>query len=173
MKKVLYIIAQQNFRDEELSVPKKILEENGIRVTIASITKQEARGMLGMRVKPDIEAREANPNNYDALIIAGGTGSPKLADYPEVLNLVKRFFEQKKLVAAICVAPYILSRAGILKGVKATAFPADFVLAEFRKAGVNYIEEHVVREGKIITADGPEAAEDFGREIVKVLTSEI
>lgn len=172
MKKVLYIIAQQNFRDEELKIPKKILEENGIKVTVGSITKEEARGMLGMRYKPEIAVREANPNDYQALIIAGGTGSPKLADYPEVLNLVKRFFEQKKLIAAICVAPYVLTRAGILKGKKATAFPADFVLAEFRREGVNYTEEHVVRDGNIITADGPEAAEDFGKEIVNVLTSE-
>lgn len=171
MKKALYIIAQQNFRDEELKIPKKILEEKGIKVTVASITREEARGMLGMKVKPEITVREANPNEYDALIIAGGTGSPKLADYPEVLNLVRKFFEQKKLIAAICVAPYVLTKAGILKGKKATAFPADFVLAEFRRAGVEYLEESVVRDENIITASGPEAAEEFGKEIAKVLTS--
>ncbi|MEM7825622.1 MAG: DJ-1/PfpI family protein [Candidatus Aenigmatarchaeota archaeon] len=172
MKKVLYIIAQQNFRDEELRIPKKILEESGIKVTVASITKEEAKGMLGMKVKPEITVREANPNNYDALIIAGGTGSPRLADYPEVIDIIRRFFEQKKLIAAICVAPYVLTKAGILKGKKATAFPSDFVLAEFRRAGVSYSEEKLVRDEKIITASGPEAAEDFGREIAKVLTSE-
>ncbi|MGC8812207.1 MAG: DJ-1/PfpI/YhbO family deglycase/protease [Candidatus Aenigmatarchaeota archaeon] len=171
MKKVLYIIAQQNFRDEELKIPKKILEENGIKVIVASITREEARGMLGMRYKPEITVREANPNEYDALIIAGGTGSPKLADYPEVLDIIRRFFEQKKLIAAICVAPYILTKAGVLKGKRATAFPADFVLIEFRRAGVNYVEEDVVKDENIITASGPEAAEDFGKEIAKVLTS--
>lgn len=169
-KKILYIIAQQNFRDEELTIPKQILEKQGVKVTVASATADEARGMLGLRIRPDIMIREVNPNNFDALIIAGGTGSPRLADLPEALSVVRRFHSQGKLIAAICVAPYVLAKAGILKEIKVTAYPADFVLAELRRAGALYQEESVVIDGKIITADGPESAKQFGENITKVLS---
>ncbi len=169
MTDVLYIIAQQNFRDEELMVPKEILENAGVKVTVASITTDEALGMMGARVSPDITVREANPNNFDALVIAGGSGSPKLSDYPEVLNIVRQFNEQDKLIASICLAGIVLAKAGVLKGRNATVFPSDFALAEYNRQGVNYSEEHVVVDGNIITADGPEAVQQFGEQIVKLL----
>lgn len=169
-KRVLYVIAQQNFRDEEYFVPKKILEENGVKVITASIEKEEATGMLGAKITPDVRVREANPNNFDALIIAGGTGSPKLANYPEVLRIIKDFNNKKKLVAAICLAGYVLARAGILNGKEATVYPADFALVEYSRRGIKYIKKSVVRCENIITAEGPEAAEEFAKEIIRALS---
>jgi protease I len=169
-KKILYIIAQRNFRDEEFSIPKQMLEKEGARVTVASETTEEARGMLGLRVKPDISIIEANPNNFDALIIAGGSGSPKLADLPEVLNLIRRFNSQNKVIAAICLAPYILARAGILRERTVTAFPEDFVLTELKRMGAVYDSGPVVVDNNIITADGPQSAREFGEQIAKVLS---
>jgi protease I len=169
-KRVLYIIAQQNFRDEEYFVPKEILEKEGAKITTASITREEARGMLGKRVKPDISVKEVNPSNFDMLVIAGGSGSPKLAEYPEVSSVIRRFKEQNKPIASICLAGYVLARAGILKGKTATVYPADFAIAEYKRNGVNYSREHVVVDGNIITADGPDVVREFGEEIVKVLS---
>jgi protease I len=168
MKKILFIIAQQNFRDEELKIPKQILEEKA-KVTTASITTQEARGMLGLKVKPEISVRDSNPNDFDLLVVVGGSGSPKLADYPEVLNLIKKFYEQKKPIAAICLAPYVLAKAGILRGKKVTCYPADFALSELRRTGATYISKPVVVDGDLVTAVGPEAAKEFGEQIVKML----
>jgi protease I len=172
-KKILYVIAQRNFRDEEFSTPKQMFEKEGAKVTVASETIEEARGMLGLKVKPDISIEEANPNNFDALVIAGGTGSPKLADLPEVLSLVKRFNSQKKVVAAICMAPYILARAGILKEKTVTTFPEDFILTELKRVGAVYDNKSVVVDENIITADGPHSAKEFGEQIVKVLSKKI
>lgn len=169
-KKALFIIAQENFRDEELEIPKKILEENGASTTVASITKGEARGMLGLRVRPDVTVAEANPNDFDILIVIGGSGSPRLADYPEVINIIKRFNSKNKPIAAICLAPYILARAGILKGKTVTIYPADFALSELAKAGAAYVKKSVVVDSNIITSPGPEAAKEFGEQIVKVLS---
>jgi len=169
-KKILFIIAQQNFSDEELTTPKQILDKEGAKTTVASITKDEARGMLGLRVIPDIAINNVNPNDFDALLIVGGTGTPKLAEYPEVLNIIKRFDEQGKLIAAICVAPYVLARANIIKGKQVTAYPADFVLTEIRRVGATYIKNPVVVDGRLITADGPNSAKEFGESIVKVLS---
>jgi protease I len=168
-KRVLYIIAQQNFRDEEYQVPKEILQKEGAKITTASITKEEARGMLGARVNPDTTVNDVNTNNFDMLVIAGGSGSPKLADYPEVPNIIRKFKEQNKPIASICLAGYVLARAGILKGKTATVYPADFAISEYRRNDVNYSNQHVVVDGNIITADGPEVARQFGEEIVKTL----
>lgn len=169
-KKILFIIAKQNFRDEELTTPKQILDREGAKTTVASISTDEAMGMLGLRIIPDITISDVNPNDFDALVIVGGTGSPKLAEYPEVLNIIKRFYEQGKLIAAICVAPYILARANIIKGKEVTAYPADFVLAEIRRSGATYIKKPVVVDGKLVTADGPNSAKEFGECIIKVLS---
>jgi protease I len=169
-KQILYLIAQQNFRDEEYFIPKEIFEQRGAKVITASLEKEEARGMLGAKVMPDIAIREANPNEFDALVIAGGTGSPRLANYPEVLRIVKDFNEKRKVIGAICVAGYILARAGVLEGREATIYPADFALAEYRKQGVKYLEKPIVRDGNVITADGPKVAKEFGEEIVRALS---
>jgi protease I len=169
-RRILYIIAQRNFRDEELEIPKRMLEAEGAAVTVASISQAEAIGMFGLRVTPDVAVRQANPADYDGLVVAGGSGSPQLADYPEVLDIIRRFREQDKPIAAICLAPHVLARAGVLRGVTVTTWPADFVLAQLRRAGAVYTEERVVRDGKIITARGPTEAEEFARQIISVLS---
>jgi len=169
-KHALFIIAQENFRDEELAEPKQALEAAGARVTVASISTDEARGMLGMRITPDLAVRVVNIAEYDVLIVIGGSGSPRLADYPEVINVVKRFHEQGKPIAAICLAPYVLAKAGVLNGKRVTVYPADFALVELRRAGANYIKQPVVIDDKLVTADGPQSAKRFGEEIVKLLS---
>ena len=172
-KRALFIIAQNNFRDEELEIPKKILEENGASTTVASVTRGEARGSLGMTVRLNIAVVEANTNDFDILIVVGGSGSPRLAEYPEVINIIKRFSSQNKPIAAICLAPYVLARAGILRGKTVTVYPADFALSELAKTGAVYIKKSVVIDGNIITCSGPDAAEEFGEQIVKVLSEKI
>lgn len=100
----------------------------------------------------------------------GGSGAPKLAEYPEVLDVIRRFNEQKKPIGGICLGSYVLARAGVLTGKKATVYPADFALAEFTRAGINYSEKGVIKDGRIITADSPKSAENFGRELLKILS---
>jgi len=70
-------------------------------------------------------------------------------------------------VGAICIAPGILARAGILKDKKATVFPSE--IETLKREGAHYSALPVVIDGKIVTADGPEAAEGFGKALVKTL----
>ncbi len=167
MVKVLMLIAQRNFNDTEFSVTKKTLEQREIKVTVSSITTDDAVGMEGLRVKPNTALREANPNDYDAFVIIGGSGSPRLMDYPEIIDRVRRFDEREKVIAAICLAPMVLAKAGILKGVLSTVFPADFAVGVLKQEGATYTEQHVVEDGNIITADGSRAAEEFANKILK------
>ena len=90
-------------------------------------------------------------------------------DYPEVLERVRQFHEKGKLVSAICLAPMILARAGILKGVMSTVFPTDWAITSLKNNGAHYTSDHVVEDGNIITADGPQSAKEFAEKIIKKL----
>lgn len=74
--RVLFIIAQRNFHDEEFNIPKKILEESENEVVVASIEKEEAVSVKGTRLTPDIEVRTVNPSDYAMLVLIGGVGCP-------------------------------------------------------------------------------------------------
>ena len=83
-KKVVMIIAEKNFRDEELLEPKKILEEEGASVTVASTTLRTATGMFGAKATPDILLSELKMDEYDAIIFVGGAGAESLEQiYPK------------------------------------------------------------------------------------------
>lgn len=167
MTRILLLVPPKSFNDTEYSVTRKTLEQSGIHVTLTSVVEEEITGMGGMKIKPDKELRSTNPNNYDAFVIIGGSGTPKLLDYPEVLDRVKKFENQGKPIAAICLAPIILAKAGILKGVICTVFPTNFALKWLKGGGATYSELHVVEDDNIITADGPGAAEEFAGKILK------
>ncbi len=166
MSKVLMLVPQRNFNDTEFSVTKKGLEEKGVEVTVTSITTEYAMSMKGEKIQPEKELRLTNSNNYDALVIIGGSGTPQLLDYPEVIDRVKKFNGQGKLIAAICLAPIILAKAGILKGVMSTVFPADFAISQLKDRGATYTKKPVVEDGNIITANGPKSAEEFVEKIL-------
>lgn len=167
MAKILILISQRNFNDTEFNVTKNTLKQRGAQVTIASIDKDDAISMEGMKIKPDKELRSINPNDYDCLVIIGGSGTPKLLDFPEVALITKKFDEQKKIIAAICLAPIVLAKAGILKGVISTVFPAQFAIGVLKKENATYSELHVIEDDNIITADGPEVAKEFVDKILK------
>lgn len=166
-KKVLMVISFENFRDEELLVPKDILEKNGLKVDIASTKKGIATGMLGAKVKVEMTINEVKIENYDGIIFVGGIGVEKLFDDPFALKLAQEFYEKKKIIGAICLAPGILANSGILKNKKATCFPSAKNILE--KKGAIYTGKSIEVYENIITASGPEVVEKFGNEILKLL----
>jgi protease I len=167
---VLFIIAQKDFRDEELAEPKKALEKAGHSTRIASLTTATATGMMGMKVTPDMSVANVSVDDFDMVVVIGGKGAPSLADYPEVLKLLQDADRDHKFVTAICIGPTILAKAGILSGKRATVFPTDEAIAQIEDGGAVYLNEAVVRDGKIITANGPAASHEFGAELVSALS---
>lgn len=169
---VLMIIVQKDFRDEELQKPRQIMESNGIKVNVASIEKKQATGMLGLTVMPDLAVRDARPDDYTAIIVVGGAGAPELANHQEIIELVQEAYSKNKLVAAICLGPTVLARAGVLEGKRATAWTAIGSMAAkdvLEENGASFVKESLVVDGNIITANGPEAAEEFGNKLVEML----
>ena len=168
MAKILYIIAPKNFRDEEYLNPKQVFESAGHKVVTASVSSSRCYGMLGAEVKPDILIKNARESVYDALIIAGGSGSTALWDNPELLALVKSFHNSNKIVSAICLATSILAKATIMSGRKMTGWPPDAKDAA-EKAKAIYTGENITIDGNIITAIGPKAVDEFASTILNKL----
>lgn len=176
MKKILMIIAPQNFRDEELLVPKEYFEENNHTVKIASTKKGECSGMLGARVNAELTLNDVNIGDYDAIIFVGGAGTPLVRKEQKAVEIAKDAVAKGKILAAICWAPTILAKAGVLKGKKATVWAGpdgEYGMATFdylKQQGALPSKQPVVADGKIITAEGPHAAKKFAEEIAKLLS---
>ncbi len=169
MKKVLFIIAQKNFRDEELLDTKEVLEKNDHTCIVASITTEKAYGSQDNIIKPDIAVKDVDYDDFDIVILVGGVGAMDLEQYDEVKNLVTSFFQNNKKVAAICIAPMLLARYEILTEKKATVFKTEESLRSFQEHGVIFEDKDVIQDGNIITANGPHAAKKFGKTIATLL----
>ncbi len=169
---MLFVIAPERFRDEELLEPQRVLAAAGAAVTVASTRPGTATGMLGARVSVACTVQQADAAAYDALALAGGAGSPAhLWDSAPVQALVKAFHRAGKPIGAICLSPPVLARAGILAGRRATTFPADRAIVELKRGGATYVREPVVLDGTIVTAGGPESAAAFAETLAGLLTT--
>jgi len=167
MKSAVMIIAFEMFRDEEYKEPKTVLEKAGIAVTTASSRLGTATGKLGMKTKVDITLDQVKPEDYDAVLFIGGPGSFNYYDNPTCHKIARETLKQDKVLGAICAAPGILARAGLLKGKKATMFEDT---GEIGKGGGTYTGQGVEADGKIITATGPKTAKSWGQAVVKALS---
>ncbi|MGQ9788540.1 MAG: DJ-1/PfpI family protein [Candidatus Hadarchaeaceae archaeon] len=167
-KKVLLIIAPENYRDEELFHTREELERAGVAITVASSKKGELQGMLGAKVTPDIVLDQVRVVDYDGIVFVGGSGSAVYFKDNKALLIAAEAFKKGKVVGAICIAPVILANAGVLKYKKATVFPGDYV-QKITDGGAIYQEKPVVVDGKVVTANGPSSAREFGRAIAKLL----
>ncbi len=170
-KKVLFVIAQRNFQDNELKIPKSILESKDIKCEIASKTSERAQGSFGTTVKPDLSVREAlnKIDDYNAVVFIGGSGMQAYFNDSDYLSLAETAYNKNKKIAAICIAPVILANAGILKGKNATVWDGEFrSMIEIK--GAKYITTAVVVDDSVVTANGPEAAEEFGKKILELIS---
>lgn len=169
--KILFIIAPKNFKDEELMDTKEVLEKAGYSVEIASESRDECKGVLGMRVKPDLTLQEASAklDEYKAVVFIGGGGAQAYFDEPTALSIAEESYEKGKVVAALCIAPVILANAGVLEGKKATVWDGEFV-SKLEAKGATYTGEDVTIDGRIVTANGPESARKFGETIASMLS---
>jgi len=165
--KALMIIAPNDFRDEELFQPKEILEESGIKVTVASRSLSSARGMLGGKITPDIKIDDVDVSNFDAIVFVGGRGASMYWDDSVAHKIARQAHSLNKVLAAICIAPVTLANSGLLKGKRATVWSSE--ATKIKLKGAIYTGKPLEKDGNIITASGPAAARDFGKEIVEAL----
>jgi protease I len=161
-KQALLVIYSQ-FEEHEYTESREVLESRGVVVTVASSSMDILKGHKGLQVKPDILLNEAQASNYDAIVFIGGIAydSP-----PEAERLVRAAAAEGKVLAAICIAPVTLARAGVLEGKRATASISPTLL---ESRGAIFTGNPVERDGLIITAFGPEQSRQFAEAVVAAL----
>lgn len=172
-KKVLMVLAFKDFRDEEYFIPKEILEKAGFSIDTTSTEQGIAIGSQGGEAVAHIGLDEIDLENYEAVIFCGGSGMANELDNQNFHKLAKSFYENNKIVSAICVASVLLAKAGILENKKATVWSSALdksFIKVLEENGAIYQDSPVVIDNKIITANGPDASEEFGKAIVNLLT---
>lgn len=172
MKHALFIIAPEGFRDEELFEPKQTLEDSGIMCDIVSTIDGVCKGKLGAQATTTVSLHTVDIDAYDIIVIVGGPGAPALADDFLIVDILKEAHKKNKILAAICIAPTILAKIGLLKNKQATVHETGVEILNENEA--TYLNEPVVvdfQDNIIITARDVHSSESFGEKIVEILTA--
>ena len=168
--KIILIIAQDQYRDEEYEVPKNIFTQAGHEVVTASKKVGPCRGKLGGTTQATIAIEDIDVSNYSAVIFVGGAGAIDYQHDVQAHLTAQEAVNREKVLGAICIAPTILAYAGILDGIKATVWNGESEPSKIlEQQGAHYVNETVVVDGKIVTANGPEAAEEFAKKVLELI----
>ena len=171
-KKIALVIAFRDFRDVEYFTPRDILAEAGAEIVTVSSEKGLALGADGGEAEVDLTASQTKTEDFEAVVFVGGPGMVKNLDNQDFQRIARECVSLGKVVGAICIAPVLLAKAGILQGKKATVWsgPLDkSAIKILKESGAEYSEENVVVDDKIVTASGPQAASEFGRALIRAL----
>jgi len=163
------ILSDTGFEESELLSPKKALEEAGAQVQIVS-KLESIRGWVhgewSKEIKSDILLKDADPANFDALLIPGGVINPdKMRREKEYIEFATAFLESGKPVAAICHGPQLLIETGLLKGREMTSFKS--IKTDLVNAGVEWKDEEVVTDNGLVTSRSPEDLPAFNKKIIE------
>ncbi len=171
-KRVAMIIAFRDFRDEEYFETKEILEKAGAEVITVSDSTGKAIGKFGGEAEVDISLGELRVEEFDAILFIGGPGALAHLDNEISYKIAKGALEEGRVLGAICVAPTILAKANVLRQRRATVWTSiadQSTVRILEKQGAQYLPAAVVVDEKIVTANGPAAAKEFGQKIVELL----
>jgi protease I len=165
MKTALIVIAQNGYQDVELAGTQNALLQAGFEVTIASKEEGACTGKFGGTEEALLAMRDVDPLVYDVLAFIGGPGAHALADDKEAIYLAQTRNDSGKLLGAICIAPTILAAGGILENRRASVWDDGKGTQKtfLEERGATYVDEPVTVDGHVVTANGPDAAEEFGK----------
>lgn len=145
-----------------------LLRRAQIEVVTAGLSPGAVIASRKTVLMPDTTLDEAMKRDYDMVVLPGGLpGATNLEQDARIIALLKRYAEAGRYTAAICAAPKVLARAGVLDGKQATSYPGTVDAAQF--PAVRLTDHSVVRDGKVLTSRGPGTAMDFALALIEVL----
>lgn len=171
MKPVLLVIAPKDFRDEELFVTQTELERSGITTIIASSIKGECFGSKGGKAISVLSLDQINIKDYATIVFIGGMGCRIFFEDQKAITLAQKMHAAGCPIAAICIAPVILAKAGLLNHKKATVFSSEIETIE--ALGAHYTGMDVTVDDNIITAYGPQSSLRFAKRIVEKINTKV
>ena len=168
--KRIAILATNGFEQSELEVPRDSLKQAGATVEVVSLQAGEIKGWdkkdWGRPVKVDKTLDQVSAADYDAIVLPGGQINPDLLRVePKALQLIKDIFNAKKVVAAVCHAPWLLIETGIAKGRRMTSFKS--IKTDVMNAGANWEDAEVVVDQGVITSRNPGDLKAFSAKIIE------
>jgi protease I len=170
--KRIAMVVHDYFEQAEMEDVRILLQQAGHEVELIAPDQDEVRGMhhveMGDTFDVDLQLSEAEPENYDAVVLPGGAiNADQLRVVPDALNFVESMYNSDKVVAAICHAPWVLVSLGIVEGKTLTSYPT--LKDDIQNAGGIWTDQEVAIDGNVITSRNPDDISAFSRAIVDAL----
>jgi protease I len=163
------ILATDGFEQVELTEPQKALKQAGATVIVVSPNGGKIQGMnhaeKGDKIAVDAELASVKPEQFDALVLPGGVANPDyLRVNPQAVAFIKHFATSGKPIGAICHGPWTLIEADAVRGKQVTSWPS--LKTDLRNAGATWVDEPMVRDGKLVTSRKPDDLKAFNAAII-------
>lgn len=164
------ILATDGFEQSELTEPKRALEEAGAQTEVIAPGQGRIRGWKmkdwGDEVDVDTPLADADPGDYDALVLPGGVMNPdRLRMDDKAIRFVRSFLDARKPVAAICHGPWTLVEADAVRGRRLTSWPS--LKTDIRNAGGDWVDEQVVTDQGLVTSRKPDDIPAFNAKMIE------
>lgn len=171
--KKVAILTDNGFEESELTSPMQALKDAGATVHIVSkqegIVKGWSQGNWSIEIPVDVQLKDANPENYDALVIPGGVINPdQMRRHTEYIKFAEHFLEAGKPLAAICHAPQLLIETGMISGREMTSFAS--IKTDLINAGALWEDKEVVVDNGLVTSRSPKDLEAFNKKIIEEIS---
>ena len=167
------ILVTEGFEQVEMTEPRKALDDVGAITSIVSPKEGRVRAWKfiewGDEYPVDIKLGDAQPQDFDALLLPGGVINPdKLRMQPEAVAFVKAFFDADKPVATICHGPWTIIEAGAARGRQITSWPS--LQTDLRNAGAEWVDQEAVVDGNLVSSRKPDDIPAFNREMISLFS---
>lgn len=168
------ILVTDGFEQSELTEPKKALEKAGAKPRIISPNQKTVKGWTkgnwGDELPVDVNLEDADPSEYEGLVLPGGVINPdKLRISEKAITFIKHFVDQKKPIAAICHGPWTLINAHGVKGKTMTSWAS--IKEDLQNAGATWVDKEVVVDGNLVTSRKPDDLPAFNEKMIELLKS--
>lgn len=167
------ILVADGFEQVEMTEPRKALDQAGAQTVLISPSKGKVKGWKlkewGDEFPVDKELNQANPDDYDALLLPGGVMNPDtLRLNATAINFIKHFVKADKPIAAICHGPWTLINAEAVKGKTITSWPS--IKIDLMNAGAHWVDQQVAKDDHLVTSRKPDDIPAFNTAMIELFS---
>ncbi len=166
-KSIVIFLAKYGFNEVEYLQTRRIIEQSGITIFVASDNTGLCTGSKGLKVCAEISLFNINSNNFNGIVLIGGSGIKNYWNNKSLHNILHKFSDQAKTIGAICAAPVTLAKAGLLQSTACTCHPDD--KSTLIESGVEHKDSPVIVSNNFVTARSEENTVDFAKTVLAAI----